>query len=281
MIVMNKIMRKLKNYILPSLIGRGWGVGLLAVGLLVSFPNAVYAQSEDEEEEEIESGIKQPDRSKIRQDNYPTIVLRGKVVDQATGNVLPGVQIRALGYERYSAMTEEDGKYLHFYLKDLSALPEYSADEIEEAKKKAVYDDDSSAQEILLNHYLKDVVEIAKLYIYQSLPAEDLIGEGNIGLMTAVKALSTLESPDEADSFVGGLIMDAMDRAIYEDTDIRQRIDDMVEQINEINDKAKKMSEDMGRPVTIDELSEETGISREDIAEAMRLSGDMIEGLIP
>ena len=205
--------------------------------------------------------------------------------DALTRSYLESIAVRFAekdpGPAREPEFTEEDGKYLHFYLKDLSALPEYSADEIEEAKKKAVYDDDSSAQEILLNHYLKDVVEIAKLYIYQSLPAEDLIGEGNIGLMTAVKALSTLESPDEADSFVGGLIMDAMDRAIYEDTDIRQRIDDMVEQINEINDKAKKMSEDMGRPVTIDELSEETGISREDIAEAMRLSGDMIEGLIP
>ena len=71
-----------------------------------------YAQSEDDEEElEIEDGIKQPDRSKLRQDNYPTIMLKGKVVDQATGNALSGIQLRALGYDRYTAMTDEDGTF--------------------------------------------------------------------------------------------------------------------------------------------------------------------------
>ena len=41
MIVMKKNMRKLKNYILPSLTGRGWGMGLLAVGLLASCVDTV------------------------------------------------------------------------------------------------------------------------------------------------------------------------------------------------------------------------------------------------
>ncbi len=177
--------------------------------------------------------------------------------------------------------TEADGKYLHLYLKDLSSLPVYSDEEIYKAKVRAIEDDDESAQAVLMNHYLKNVVDIAKLYIYQSLPAEDLIGEGNIGLMTAIKALTTLESPDEVDPFVGKLIMDAMDKAIYEDTDIRQQIDEMVERINDINDKAKVFSEDMKRPVTAKELSEETGIIIDDILEAIRLSGGQIEGLIP
>ena len=88
-----------------------WGVvggGLL----LISSPTAVYAQSEDDDDfDEVESGIKQPDRTKIRQDNYPTVMLKGKVVDQATGTALAGIQIRALGYDRYTAMTEEDGTF--------------------------------------------------------------------------------------------------------------------------------------------------------------------------
>ena len=53
--------------------------------------------------------------------------------------------------------------------------------------------------------------------------AEDLIGEGNIGLMTAIRALTTLESPDEVDSFVGKMIMDAMDQAVYEEIDMKLR----------------------------------------------------------
>ena len=99
--------------------------------------------------------------------------------------------------------------------------------------------------------------------------------------MTAIRALTTLDSPDEVDAFVGKLIMDSMDEAIYEDTDIRQQIDEMVVKINEINDRAKALSEEMKRPVTAAELSEITGISLEDIKEALRLSGNQIEGLIP
>jgi len=93
--------------ILSPLLWGGVGGGLL----LISCPAAVYAQFEEEEEEEVENGIKQPDRSKIRQDNYPTVILKGKVIDQATGNALSGIQLRALGFDRYTAMTEEDGTF--------------------------------------------------------------------------------------------------------------------------------------------------------------------------
>ena len=75
--------------------------------------------------------------------------------------------------------------------------------------------------------------------------------------------------------------MDSMDRAIYEDTDIRQRTEDMIEKINEINDKAKALSEEMKRPLTSAELSEITGTDLGEIREALRLSGNQIEGLIP
>ena len=177
--------------------------------------------------------------------------------------------------------TEADGKYLHLYLEELEALPVYTEEEIYEAKARAVADDDGEAREVLMNHYLRSVVDIAKLYIYQAVPAEDLIGEGNIGLMTALAALTTLDGPEEVEGFVGKLIMDSMDRAIYEDTDIRQRTEDMIEKINEINDKAKALSEEMKRPLTSAELSEITGTDLGEIREALRLSGNQIEGLIP
>ncbi len=80
----------------------------LALGLTT----ATYAQSDDTEEEEIETSIKQPDRSKLKQVNYPTMTLKGKVTDQATRKPLAGIQLRALGYDRYTAMTEEDGSFV-------------------------------------------------------------------------------------------------------------------------------------------------------------------------
>ncbi|MBQ9359593.1 MAG: hypothetical protein IJT96_00985 [Lachnospiraceae bacterium] len=114
-------------------------------------------------------------------------------------------------------------KHLHLYIEELDSLPSYTDDEIYEAKTRAIAGDDKEAEAVLMNHYLKDVVDMAKLYEYQEIPAEDLIGEGNIGLMTAIRALTTLESPDEVDSFVGKMIMDAMDQAVYEEIDMKLR----------------------------------------------------------
>ena len=57
---------------------------------------------------------------------------------------------------------------------------------------------DEEAKHELANSYLPKVVEIAKLYTGQGVPLEDLIGEGNIGLMMGLELLSCVESVDEA-----------------------------------------------------------------------------------
>ena len=93
--------------------------------------------------------------------------------------------------------------------------------------------------------------------------------------------LATLESPEEVDGFVGGLIMDAMDAAVYEDNEVRESMQVMVDRINEINDRAKELSEDMRRSVTVAELAQETEISEDEIRQAMRMAGGQIEGLVP
>ena len=88
--------------------GRRLAVCVLSLGFCVT---PMLAQSEDDgDEEEVETGIKQPTR-KATQDNYPVVTLKGVVTDQATEKPLAGIQIKALGYIRYTAMTDEDGSF--------------------------------------------------------------------------------------------------------------------------------------------------------------------------
>ena len=87
---------------------------IVACTLTLGLSATAFAQTDDEEEEEVETSIKQPDRSKLQQANYPTVTLKGMVIDQATKQPLAGIQLRALGYDRYTAMTDEDG---HFAIK--------------------------------------------------------------------------------------------------------------------------------------------------------------------
>ena len=80
----------------------------------------VLAQNEDDEEE-VETAIKQPKRKAV-QVNYPTIKLSGVVIDQATKAPLAGIQLQAVGNNRYTAMTEEDGQFTIKVPKFVTAL---------------------------------------------------------------------------------------------------------------------------------------------------------------
>lgn len=80
----------------------------VAFGLCAS---PVLAQNDDDDEEETETAIKQPTRKTTNLVKYPTVTINGIVTEQGTGKPLSGIQLQALGYVRYTAMTGEDGKF--------------------------------------------------------------------------------------------------------------------------------------------------------------------------
>ena len=55
--------------------------------------------------------IKKPTRQREVKDNFATTMLHGVVVDQVSKKPLAGIQLKVLGYDRYSAMTGADGKF--------------------------------------------------------------------------------------------------------------------------------------------------------------------------
>ncbi|SKB63038.1 hypothetical protein SAMN06296386_10332 [Lachnospiraceae bacterium] len=177
-------------------------------------------------------------------------------------------------------LDSENGNYLKFYLEELRELPKYSPEEKKAIIHSVYAGNDDEAKSKLLNMYLEDVVDIAKLYVYHGMRLEDLIGEGNIGLMMAVDLLVTLDSEDEVDGFIGKTVMDAMDAAINRDNEERDRMDKVVEKITEIGKAAKELAAELRRDVTPEELVDENEqFTLEDVIEAIRLTGNHIEGL--
>lgn len=76
---------------------------------------------------------------------------------------------------------------LDAYLNAISEIPILTAEEEEELANRFIeYDDLQAAQSLVLSH-LKFVVHIAKSYTGYGLPLIDLVQEGNVGLMKAVK----------------------------------------------------------------------------------------------
>lgn len=173
-------------------------------------------------------------------------------------------------------LSNEDVNYLNIYLEELKELPMVSDGEKRAIMMSALANDTTACQR-LVEIFLPQVVEIAKLYAGQGAFVEDLIGEGNVALMSAVTMLDCVESPDEVEGFLGKMIMDAMQDYIGEDSDNRGFDEKLLTQVNRINDKAKEMAEELLRKVSVAELAKELEIGEEEIREAVRLSANHMD----
>lgn len=174
------------------------------------------------------------------------------------------------------ALEQEERDYLKAYLEEIAELPSCTPGE-REAFTISAMAGDCEAQKRLMESCLKEVAEIARLYAGQGVYMEDLIGEGNVALAMGVTMLGSLEEPGEAQGMLGRLIMDAMERYIEENTANEKKDQRIADKVNRVADKARELSEELRRKVTVEELSKETGLSEKTIRDAMRMSGFQIE----
>ena len=99
----------------------------------------------------------------------------------------------------------EERDYLDAYLEALQELPEVSDGEREAITLSAMAGD-GDARNRLIQLYLPEVAEIAKLYAGQGVYLEDLIGEGNVAVTAGVTMLGALEHASEAQGMLGKMI---------------------------------------------------------------------------
>ena len=173
------------------------------------------------------------------------------------------------------SVNNEDSEYLKMYIDELNEMGNIDRAErsrlIEEALKER-----DRAGEILPALYLREVIDIARLYAGQGVALEDLVGEGNIGILMGIKMLDLCESVEEVDEFITRTVMDSMESLIMDtfsagDFDLK-----VVERVNALNDKARDLAEDLERLVTVEELAKELEMEEEYIRETIRLSGNAI-----
>ena len=79
------------------------------------------------------------------------------------------------------------GQDLDAYIRAVNAVPVLSADEERTLAERLYFDEDIDAARNLVLAHLRFVVHIARSYSGYGLPLGDLIQEGNVGLMKAVK----------------------------------------------------------------------------------------------
>ena len=112
----------------------------------------------------------------------------------------------------FDYMTQEEIDYLEEYLKAVQAGADVT-DGVKEAVLLSAMAGDADAKHRMIEIFLPQVAEIAKLYAGQGVFLEDLIGEGNVALTMAAEMLDCAQNAKEAEGTIASMIMEAMEKS--------------------------------------------------------------------
>lgn len=173
-------------------------------------------------------------------------------------------------------LTSEDKNYLEEYLIELEQIKKLEEHELDRIMLQAIQGNQQEKVKVL-EYFLPQVIDFAKLYKAEGVLLEDLIGEGNVALALAVETLGHASNSEDAKAFIASSIMDSMEEFVKEEIDILDVEQKLANIINEISDAAKELAESLARKITIDELVREGTYTKEEIEEAISYTGNKIE----
>lgn len=169
--------------------------------------------------------------------------------------------------------SSEEAEYLREYEKDLDAFRPEKDGEREKLYLETL-DGNEQAKERLIQIYLKEVVQIAKDMYLGSVSLEDMIQEGNIGLLTGVQSISL---DRDAHENIVSEIRNAISRLLDEEGELQEIDHQMVQKVGELDEVITKLTEELGRKVTIEELALHMGVTEEEIEDILSLTGEEAE----
>ena len=131
--------------------------------------------------------------------------------------------------------------------------------------------DGQSAQEHLIKANSRLVVSVAKKYVGRGVPFLDLIQEGNIGLIRAVKKFDYRRGY-KFSTYATWWIRQSVTRAIADQGRTIRVPVHMYEQINRLTRTSRQLVQELGRDPTTEEIAEELGVTPRKVEHIMRVS---------
>jgi len=162
---------------------------------------------------------------------------------------------------------------VRLYLREIGKIPLLSAEEEMELAQRVIQGD-KRAKDKMAEANMRLVVSIAKRYSGRGLDFLDLIQEGNTGLLRAVEKFD----PDKGfkfSTYATWWIRQAITRAIADQARTIRIPVHMVETINKLLRTQRRMTQELNREPTIEELSKELDMEPEKIEYVMKIKQDI------
>ncbi len=164
-----------------------------------------------------------------------------------------------------SALTQSDS--LRLYLREISRISLLSAQrELDLAQR--VERGERAARTHLIEANLRLVVSIAKRYVGQGLALEDLIGEGNIGLIRAVMKFDPSKG-FRFSTYATWWIKQAITRSILEGTRTVRLPVYIMEEVMRVKRMTRQLYQELGHEPTVAQIGEGLGITAERVTELL------------
>lgn len=162
---------------------------------------------------------------------------------------------------------------VRLYLREIGKIPLLTPDEENELAKRIVKGD-KKAKDKMVESNMRLVVSIAKRYGGRGLDFLDLIQEGNTGLLRAVEKFD----PDKGfkfSTYATWWVRQAITRAIADQARTIRIPVHMVETINKVLRTTRKLTSELNREPTNEEIAKELDMEPDKIDYVMRIKQDI------
>jgi RNA polymerase primary sigma factor len=162
---------------------------------------------------------------------------------------------------------------VRLYLREIGKIPLLNAEE-ELALAQQVVSGDKDAKDKMAEANMRLVVSIAKRYVGRGLDLLDLIQEGNTGLLRAVEKFD----PDKGfkfSTYATWWIRQAITRAIADQARTIRIPVHMVETINKLLRTQRRLTQELNREPTNEEIAKEMEIDIDKVEHIMKIKQDI------
>ncbi len=162
---------------------------------------------------------------------------------------------------------------VRLYLREIGKIPLLTSDEETELAKRIV-EGDKKAKDKMVEANMRLVVSIAKRYSGRGLDFLDLIQEGNTGLLRAVEKFDP-EKGFKFSTYATWWIRQAITRAIADQARTIRIPVHMVETINKVLRTTRKLTTELNREPSIEEIAKELDMEVDKVEYVMRIKQDI------
>lgn len=172
-------------------------------------------------------------------------------------------------------LSEEEKHFLKSYQMELDRLELLADAELLLLCHQVEETGDELAKAKLTEQLLPEVLRLAHDFRGQELSLGDLVQEGNIGLMLALETIG-IRSPESTPlEYLRKEICHAMAQAVEDDRTEKEAGNLLADRLNHLRDEIKKLTDELERKVSVEELAVYMDMPVEEIESLLKLAGEM------